>query len=198
MGREALAVCHWKGETAEVKALLEPAAIILRGDIRATIPRQSITAISVADDALTVVAEGNELSLELGSRQARAWAAALSTPLPTLAEKLGIDVTHRAFVLGQADDTELAQALVGAVTNTRGEAAVIVAILTTETDLTEAIEAARATPNRPVWCVYGKGRFATITDATIRRTMRERGFVDNKVSAVSERLTATRYQLAAV
>jgi hypothetical protein len=197
MGREAIAVAHWKGEIAEVKALLESTEIILRGEIRARIPRATISSFSVDDDVLNVMSAGQSLCLDLGHVEATKWAAILSKPLPTLAQKLGIDASRRAFVIGQVDDAELAKALSGAVTQTRQDAAVLLAILTTEADLVEAVTLGQETPHCPVWCVYGKGKFATVSDSAIRSAMRASGFIDNKTSGVSDRMTATRYQLRA-
>ena len=44
-----------------------------------------------------------------------------------------------------------------------------------------------------VWVVHGKGPDADQSDALVRIAMRGRGYVDNKTSAVSDKLTATRY-----
>lgn len=38
MGREATCTCDWNGIQAEVKALIEPPELILRGAIRRRIP----------------------------------------------------------------------------------------------------------------------------------------------------------------
>lgn len=197
MGREAAAVAHWNGEIAEVKALLESTEIILRGDIRAKISRATISSFSVDDDVLDVTSSGQVLRLDLGHAEATKWAAVLSKPLPTLAQKLGIDPSRKAFVMGHFDDAELSKALTDAQTSAREDASVLVAVIQTEADLTDAIRCAQETPVLPLWCVYGKGKFATVTDSAIRSTMRESGFVDNKTSGVSDRMTATRYQLRA-
>jgi hypothetical protein len=195
MGREAVAVCHWKGEVAEVKALLESAEIILRGDIRARIPRSTITAIKVDEETLTLNVGEDRLSLELGAIEAEKWAAALLKPLPTLAQKLGIDASHKAFVIGKLHDTELEKALLGTTTPNLDDAAVIIAILATDADLDAAIQIALDAPQCPLWCVYPKGKLALLSDNTIRSTLRSQGFMDNKTSGVSNQLTATRYRL---
>ena len=41
--------------------------------------------------------------------------------------------------------------------------------------------------------VHQKGRDAFPSDGEIRMELRSRGYVDNKTSAVSDKLTATRY-----
>ena len=194
MGREAVAICRWKGEVAEVKALLERTEIILRGEIRDRIPRAAISAISADEAMLNLNVAGQALCLEIGRGEAEKWAAALCKPLPTLAEKLGVDASHKAYVIGSLDDAELARALSDAVTSDRDDAAVLVAVLTNQAELAAAIKLAQTMPQRPIWCVYGKGKFATISDCAIRTAMRGNGFMDNKSCAVSEQLTATRYR----
>lgn len=198
MGREAVAVCRWQGETAEVKALLEGHEIILRGDIRARISRASISSFLVEGETLFLVAGDQQLGLELGQVEAQKWAAVLGKPLPTLAEKIGVDALHPAFVSGEVKDAALAEALAGAVTNAPDQAAILIAILIDEADLAAAIKLARAMPHCPIWCIYGKGKHATVSDSTIRSAMRASGFIDNKTSSVSERMTATRYRQRAV
>jgi hypothetical protein len=197
MGRETVTIAHWDGMTAKVKALLEATEIILRGELRAKISRAAIEDISVDEDTLHLVTAGNTLRLELGNSEATKWAAALSRPPPSLAQKLGIDAARRAFVIGYVDDEEFGKVLSDFSTQTRDEAAVLIAILRTEADLSQAIMLGQVAPICPIWCVYGKGRFATISDSTIRTAMRANGFIDNKTSGISEKMTATRYQYRA-
>ncbi|MGL5837510.1 MAG: hypothetical protein ACRCY3_03320 [Sphingorhabdus sp.] len=195
MGREAIATCHWRGDVAEVKVLLEAKEIILRGDIRLKVDRGSIEAIVQEDEDLVLTVAGEALILGLGSKEADKWREYLLKPLPTLAEKLGVSATRKAFVMGTHDDPDLAKALEGVTASDPGNAAVLIAILRDETDLKAAIENALKVPDRHIWCVYGKGKFATIADGTIRTAMRSHGFADNKSSGISEQLTATRYRM---
>ena len=46
---------------------------------------------------------------------------------------------------------------------------------------------------KTVWVVYPKGPDASPSDTEVRTAMRGWGYVDNKTSAVSDALTATRY-----
>jgi hypothetical protein len=197
MGREAIALCSWQGQTAEVKALLESSEIILRGDIRARIPRSTICDIVVEDETLALRSGDQPLILELGPIEAGKWAAALAQPLPSLAQKLGIDAAHKAFLIGECSDSDLFAALNGAVTDRLEDAEIIIAILTSNADLAHAIDVARARPDCHIWCVYKKGKAATLADSFIRTTMCGHGFMDNKTSGVSAQLTATRYRLKA-
>jgi hypothetical protein len=195
MGREALCTCHWQGYVAEAKALLESNEIILRGAIRARIPRAMITAVHVDSGELVVSVEPDRLILELGAVEAGRWAKALLTPLPTLAEKLGININVKAFVCGVTDDQVLRDALREAETDDPKEAAVIVSVLQTPADLPLMLDVAKLSPHAAIWCVYAKGTAALVGDSIVRTFMRSHGYLDNKTSAVSDRLTATRYRL---
>ena len=109
MGREAETVAQWQGQSAEVKALLEPSEVILRGGIRDRVPRSAITHISVDRGWLRLATDRGPLVLELGEVEASRWLKALQKPVPTLAEKLGVGAGCRAFVMGRLVDAELVQ-----------------------------------------------------------------------------------------
>ncbi len=192
MGREALTQAQWRGETAEVKALLESAEIILRGAMRVRILRTTITRVRAEDGALIVEAGTERLVLDLGPAEASKWAAILHTP-PTLAHKLGVDADRPAFLVGEVDDPALAAALDNATVPTPAEATVLLAVLRVADDLDGALRVAQAQPPLPIWCVYVKGKKVGVTDAAVRLLFRSAGYVDTKACAVSHRWTATRY-----
>jgi len=48
---------------------------------------------------------------------------------------------------------------------------------------------------RHVWIVHRKGKGAQLGDTAIRAALRTRGYIDTKVSAVSDSSSATRYTL---
>lgn len=193
MGREALATADWQGQTAQVKALLESQEIIMRGAIRARIPRTQISAVTVEGDLLRLLVAGEPLTLALGATEAEKWATTLRKPPPNLADKLGISPEKRAYVTGPVDDETLRSALTDATTDTLTDASVIVAVLSQEADLDTAFVLAKSAPHLALWCVYPKGPTSPVGDAAVRAHLRERGYVDSKSSAVSDRLTATRY-----
>jgi hypothetical protein len=193
MGREALAITDWQGQTVKVKALLESQEIILRSPIRARIPRSEISGVTVDGDRLRLVVDGEPLTLTLGATEADRWAIVLLKPPPSLAEKLGISVDKRAYLMGSLDDETLRSALTDAMTDALADASVIVAVLAEQADLDAACTLAATVPHLALWCVYPKGRNSPVGDAVIRAHLRERGYVDSKSSAVSDRLTATRY-----
>ncbi len=193
MGRDTETTAQWLGQTAEVRALLESTEIILRGGIRARVPRASINSMSIDQGDLRLGTDRGPLVLELGEVEAARWLAALQKPLPTLAEKLGVSPACLAFVLGRVEDAELEVALRGAVCADLPSAGVLVAILAVPGDLEAASALAMSAPDLAVWCVYPKGRGSAVTDSMVRSTFRARGYIDSKSCAVSEALTATRY-----
>lgn len=193
MGRDTETIAQWQGQTAEVRALLESAEIILRGGIKARVPRAAITTMSVDQGWLTLGTNRGPLVLELGEVEASRWLAVLQRPVPTLAEKLGVSAGCLAFVQGALDDVELAAALLGVVTADIARAGLLLVVLAVPGDLEAAFALALAAPDLGLWCVYPKGRTAAVTDAVVRSYFRQRGYVDSKSCAVSEALTATRY-----
>jgi len=186
-------MASWQGESAEVKALLESQALILRGGIKQTIARERITASAVRGDTLKLTVDGSPLVLQLGIAEAQKWLAALAKAPPTLAEKLGVAAGSKVFVLGRIDDDALQAALEGRTTTKLAEATLLLALLRSDADLQAACEKAKSSPGLALWCVYGKGAHVTVKDSVIRELLRAQGYVDDKTCAVSERLTATRY-----
>jgi hypothetical protein len=193
MGLEAVAVARWRGEIAEVKALLESQEIILRGAIKARIARSGISMVAVVGDELTLHYNGEMLVLALGAKEAMKWRDVLLKPPPSLASKLGIGKDKQVFVIGNSGDAELAEALAGAICATPESATMLLAIVASETDLIAAHAIAARTPGRFLWCIYTKGKNAAFGDTAIRSFMRQRGYIDSKSCAVSAQLTATRY-----
>lgn len=195
MGREAQVPCTVGDHTETVKALLESKELILRG---ATIKRRfelaALQRARVQGDALTFTVDGEAVSLVLGAAQAPKWLAKIQAPPPTLAAKLGIGPAQPAAVFGPAlDDAELAAALAGATTDRLSHASVLVAAVFSADELSRAVSLHAGMPCKGLWVVYAKGKAAVLGDTAIRTALRAQGYVDNKTSAVSEWLTATRY-----
>lgn len=193
MGREAISVARWQGAQEEVKALLESQEIILRGAIRARIPRSGISEVMAEGDVLILRCHGETLELQLGKSEAAKWRDALMRPPPSLSEKLGVGPGKPAYVIGKCDDAELSGALSGVICATPADASVLIAMLASEADLQAAFAVAVGQPRLALWCVHPKGGGAPIGDGAIRAFMRANGYRDSKCCAVSARLTATRY-----
>lgn len=193
MGREAEGHAVWRGQSGAVKALLESDGIILRGEVRGKLPRAGLMGWRVEGEDLCLRADGEPLVLTLGAGEAAAWVRALEKPLPSLAAKLGLSGTARAWVIGGPVPEALAVALAGATVPGPEGAALIVAVLTGPGDLAAALGAGQARGLR-VWCVHGKGRGARPGDAEVRAVFRAAGWMDIKASAVSEGFSATLYR----
>lgn len=193
MGREAEAQVNWRGESGNCRAVLESDVLILRGEIRARLPRAHLTGAVADGETLRIATPDGPLEMMLGAAETAKWLTALMRPLPSLAEKLGVSVARPAFVLGRVSDTALSDALNGACATTVGSAAMLVAEILTTPDLDAALAAAQQNPALPLWCVYRKGPKVQIGDAAIRSHLRAAGMMDTKTSAVSDAMTATRY-----
>lgn len=195
MGREAVAVCRWKGDVAEVKLHLDSKALQLRGAMRDDIPRDAIRDAIRIDEGLRVLTDGPELLVEFGEKDAERWRKALLKKPPTLAEKFGISPQTPAFVLGPVEDEELTKALDGATVHNPKDSAILIAVLMSEDSLKAASDLALAHPDKHIWMVHRKGKAAIVGDTAVRTHMRALGFIDSKTSAVSDQLTSTRYRL---
>lgn len=63
-----------------------------------------------------------------------------------------------------------------------------------ETALRTALRVHAMLPEHaPIWIVYEKGAKAAFGESAVRSLMRHAGYRDNKVSAISDALSATRY-----
>ncbi|NLR71607.1 hypothetical protein HGI47_12065 [Novosphingobium sp. ERN07] len=193
MGREATVHAEVGTAADEVGALLESTELILRGAIRRRFAKAAITQVSVRGGVLRFNVDGEQVALHLGDKAAQAWADAIAKPPPSLRKKLGLDDDALAFLAGQTNDGALIEAIDGRQASDLASAAMLLAIIESPTDLAVAIELQATTPGLPIWAIYPKGRAAAFGDTPIRSAMREAGFRDTKSCAVSDRLTATRY-----
>jgi hypothetical protein len=193
MGREAEGHAVWRGEAGAVKALLESDALVLRGEVRAKLPRVTLAGWRVEGDDLCLRSGGEGLVLTLGAKEALAWVRALEKPVPTLAAKLGVSETARPWVIGGPMPEALVEAVGDLALPGPEGAALIIAVLTGPDELAAALAAGQAHGLR-VWCVHGKGKGAAVTAGAVRTHFRAGAWVDIKTSAVSEAFSATLYR----
>jgi hypothetical protein len=195
MGREANCTCSWNGETARVKALLEPPEMILRGERRARIPFAKIKRLAVAGSELCFRFGADQVRLALGAAMAEKWKKAIETPPPTLAKKLGIAAGVKIRTIGTIDDDALREAISSAEIVTRGHADVVVARANTPAELKTAL--ARSTPavadGAALWIIYRKGPGHAINETDVRAAGLAAGIVDVKVASVSPELTGLKF-----
>ena len=196
MGREAQVLCTIGHLAEPVKALLESKELILRGPtLRRRFQRADLQRLQLQADTLQFEHAGEVVSLALGDAQAQKWLDALQTAPPSLAAKLGVSAATPAALFGPvADDAELATALQGACTDDARAAAMLVALVLSADDLERAVARHADVAGAALWVVHTKGKTAALGDTAIRQTLRARGYADTKTTAVSDRLTATRYR----
>jgi hypothetical protein len=195
MGREANCICDWNGTSAQIKALLEPPELILRGGLLRRIQFAEIKRIAVDGSRLRFTVGGDKVCLILGEATASKWAQALSTPPPTLAKKLDITPASKVRVIGTIDDDALHQALSDSNKVTRGNADLILAPVNTPAELITAFAktASLLADGIPIWIIYRKGRGHAIGESDVRTAGLAAGVVDVKVASVSSQLTALKF-----
>ena len=186
-----MCICRWGGASAEVKALFETHELVLRGGLKRKVALADLTAVHVDGDELCFMVGRELVTLSLGAKDAASWAKKIATPAPSLADKLGLKGKAKAFVIGAVKDAALSTALKSRATKTAAIAAATVAIVESEKDLARALKAAPAAI--PIWIVHGKGKAASFGETPVRAFMRAKGFIDTKVSAVSDAFSATRF-----
>ncbi len=194
MGREALCRCQWGSESADAKVLLEGGELIVRGPIRRRTSVADLKDIAAKGDRLTFRVGNDAVVLTLGAAAAERWAAAIATPPPTLAKKLGIADGVRLHVVGKIDDDELRQALKGGIEAGGKSIQLIVARVNTHRELQLVFSDCVTELNAgiPLWIVYPKGPAQDLRESVVLEELRGHGMVDTKVAAVSTRLTAIR------
>ncbi|MDE2383703.1 MAG: hypothetical protein KGO53_03710 [Alphaproteobacteria bacterium] len=192
MGLEAETICTLNNTPHKVKALLESTQLILRGEVKRKFPLAALSRVKAEGAALSFTCQGKHYAIKLGSAKAAAWARKLTAPPPTLASKLGLAETSRAFVVGALESAELSAALQGFTAAQPADAAFIVAVLRSEAELAALLNA-HGQSALPLWLANVKGPKSPLGENTIRAALRAAGFVDTKTCAVSASLSATRY-----
>ncbi len=195
MGREANCTCEWNGASAQVKALLEPPELILRGSIRRKIPFALMERVTANGERLHFTLGADNICLILGAKMAATWAKALLTAPPTLAKKLGLAPASTVRIIGTIDDDALYQALIEARQVATGSAELVLARINTPAELKAAFRKASDLVARgvPLWIVYRKGPGHAINESDVRSSGLAAGIVDVKVASVSAQLTALKF-----
>jgi hypothetical protein len=195
MGQEALCACTCNGTTAQVKALIEPPELILRGGLRRRIPFAAMRQVRAEGDLLRFTVPGESFSLALGSQCAAKWVHAVLKPPPSLAKKMGITPETTVRFIGTIDDAALEKALAEARKISKDKGELIVARVHAPRDLAAALKKAEADLARglPVWLVYRKGPGHALHEGMVRSAGLAAGVVDTKVCALSEALTGLRF-----
>lgn len=195
MGRESVCTCECNGSTYQVKALLEPPELILRGSLRRRLPISRFKGICADETVLRFECEGEAFALMLGGGLPARWARALTTPPPALAKKLGISEDTVVWMIGPVDDDAIRTAIGAARAVSSRQASMILARVNTVSELAHALRvAAKPLAARvPIWFIYPKGKGHAVCENDVRSAGLAAGIVDTKVAAVSPTLTALRF-----
>lgn len=187
MGREVVCQVRHEGRTAEVKALLETEAVILRGEIKAILPFASMKCVEAADGVLHL----DDTALEIGT-QAEKWADKILNP-PTLLDKLGIKPTTSVAALGFADRSFLNGHACDTCLKEGAEYDAVLFHAPTLNELRGIHKIKGAIGKRTMlWIVYPKGR-KDITEKQVFVHGKGIGLVDVKVCKFSDTLTALKF-----
>ena len=192
MGREAEAEAEFAGSSGAVRVLLESSELILRGAVRARIPRQAITGFRAEGVDLWLQTDCGPLRLTLGEAEAARWVTALAKAPPSLADKLGLRADRSVHLLAPLTDA----ALIAATAPFLAPAAAAACLLAELPDDTVffALQPQLARwPALPFWGVTVKGKASRFSENTLRSLLRAAGYVDLKSCAVSPSWSATRY-----
>jgi hypothetical protein len=195
MGREANCECTFEGSTVKVKALLESAELILRGDIRMRIPFNALRNVRVQSENLCFNIDKHPMQLHLGAKAAESWAKKIKSPLPTLAHKLGISDKTVVRTIGTIADRALVSALDSAAFIREERPDLIISCVDTPETLAATLRTAKTqlAQSVPIWLVYRKGPGHPLNESAIRTCLRAQGLMDTKVASVSTELTALRF-----
>jgi hypothetical protein len=197
MGRQARAT--WIGDDglAAVTLHLEAGGLQVSGERRARVPRAALSHVQASDGVVSFVAEGATYRFRLGAA-ASTWVRALTTPPPSLAEKLGIAAGRTVAVRGDLPVAELEAALSDATRVPPFEAELVVVVVRDRDELASLpVWFRECGVASPVWVVHGKGRQTTAPgDTDVRSALRGSGWRDTKVSAIADSWSATRFHPA--
>jgi hypothetical protein len=183
VGREIICRVRHEGRTAQVKALLETDAVILRGEIKANLPFSSLTRIEAKDGELRL----NDTVLELGDASTK-WREKILHP-PTLLDKLGIKPGSRSALIDFED-----RSFMGELPYDEGmcEGVEYDAVLFHASTLADLGRLPQIGKNTMLWIIYPKGR-KDITEAQVFAAGKAAGLVDIKTCRFSDTLTGLKF-----
>jgi hypothetical protein len=191
MGREATCHCKWGAEEADCKVLLETGELILRLGMRRRVPWAEMSAVSARDSKLRFKVGPDLVELNLGPEVAQRWAKVISSPLPTLAHKLGISNTTKLSVVGNVKSEGLKAAIAEGSLVKEKDADLTLICVNSQLELDRYLVG--KTYSKPLWIIYPKGSTSGVKESAVRTLLRSQGLIDTKVASVSASLTALRF-----
>lgn len=181
-------------QSGDAKVLLESDELILRGGVRARIPRADVRDAGSRAGVVTLHYDGGTVVLRLGD-DAPKFVKKLLEPVKSRLEKMGIAADTRVVVLGVGDpDLRTELAACGASVATRASAGerLILLGVTTARDLTKIATAAKSlAPDGALWVIHPKG-VVGVKDTDIFAIAKNAGLSANKVARFSDTHTAEK------
>jgi hypothetical protein len=198
--RATLVLTGGSAQSGEAKALLESDALILRGGVRARIPRSDIMDATVKAGVVTVIYAHGSVMLALGD-DAQRFVTKLREPPKSLLDKMGIGAGQRAVVIGVQDASfaaELAARDVVVSSRARPGESIIVLGVSTVADLRKIQSTAMSlAANGSLWVVHPKGTDG-VKDTDIFAKAKAAGLTYTKVVRFSDTHTAERLAIPKV
>lgn len=198
MGQEIKTTLRWDGRIIEVTALLEGEALVFRGGATMTIPFKEMLSVEAGGGFLDVKTSRGLMMLELGAK-ADAWKEKIKNP-KALVEKLGLDATKKACVVGKMDAglrSEIDASGAKVAKTARGKDFDVLFFVPKNKKELEKMPSLREmiAEDGGIWIVYPKGQTGddALTERAVLTSGRILGLTDNKVAKVDEELTAVRF-----
>lgn len=181
---------------ADATVLLETDELVVRGDARIRIKRLDIKRVARRDGVVTVTSPVATLRLSLGEPAAARWEKKIAEPPKQLIDKLDVKPGASVALIGNHDDTLVAQLStrttnVSRASNARNRDVAFVEVRSLD-DL-DRIERANAAigDDGAIWVVHPKGPNG-VADTAIYAKAKRLGLTYTKVARVSDQLTAEK------
>lgn len=196
MGLEASTILTIDGDEFEVKALLESSVLIFRGGYKKRFLFSELSDVKAENGRLNFTNDNCEFALEIGSENAEKWAKRLLEPPRTLFEKFGIKADDAVYIIGTIHQEQVNLAISANLAKTEESAKLAFAEVDSEPDIEKLLaDYKSASISCPIWIIHGKGKNGAPNGNIVREIMRANGFIDTKISAISDDWSATRYSL---
>jgi hypothetical protein len=193
MGLEAQCSVRVGRRSGSGTALLESKTLVFRGDVRLSIPFDSIREAHIEGGALLVRTRDQEARLELGAATAERWLRAIQEPKGLL-EKLELDAQSRVAVVDVHDAPFLGALRERTILLGEGRVPAGAAVIFFGADTREALRRlpllrTRMPAEGVLWVLRPKAS-KTIAEADVFAALREASLVDTKVVSFSRTHTA--------
>lgn len=181
---------------ADATVLLEGEELIVRGEARVRVPRNSIRTVKMRKGVLTITAPSAVVTLLLGDTAAEKWKKKLEEPPKALIDKLDVKPDAKVWLINVDEKTLESQLAERTSRVTRGRSAtgcdVVFVGVEQRADLDRIARALEGTTDAgAIWVLHRKGPTG-IADTEIFERGKSLGLVSTKVARLSETHTAEK------